>query len=247
MLSERPWKLESVLRLAMLVLGSFSAGILLMLLTSQPLARALDLDVEFVTHVMGFLSVQGLALVWVSVFMREHDLTWTEAFGFRHAPVPSAGLACAVMIVVLPLTLLFMGTVVAALLRWFGINPEAQVTVLFIKKHPPGWELAVMGFTAVVLAPLAEEALFRGVLYTALKQRGHPRLALVGTAALFAAIHFNLAALLPLFFLALVFTWLYERTGNLIAPIAAHMMFNAVNFVALVTDLPQWLEKMFTQ
>jgi membrane protease YdiL (CAAX protease family) len=100
-----------------------------------------------------------------------------------------------------------------------------------------------MGFTAIVLAPIAEEALFRGVIYTALKQRGYRWLALWGNAALFAFIHFNLAAMVPLFFLALVWTWLYERTGNLLASIAGHMVFNAVNFALLTTKLPAWLEK----
>ncbi len=33
--------------------------------------------------------------------------------------------------------------------------------------------------------------------------------------------------------LALVLTWLYEKTDNLLAPIAAHSLFNALNFIAL--------------
>ena len=100
-------------------------------------------------------------------------------------------------------------------------------------------------FTAVVLAPLAEELLFRGILYTLIKQHGRPRLALWGTSLLFGAIHFNLAALPSLCFLGLVFAWLYERTGNLLAPVTAHVLFNAVNFTAVVLDLPGWLEKVF--
>ena len=67
---------------------------------------------------------------------------------------------------------------------------------------------------AVVLAPIAEEAIFRGVLYPAFRNRGHRWIGLWVTALLFGAIHVNLAAFVPLTFLALVFTWLYERTGN---------------------------------
>jgi len=55
-------------------------------------------------------------------------------------------------------------------------------------------------------------------------------LALWGTAGLFALIHFNLLTFLPLMALALVLTYLYERTNNLLAPIAAHSFFNALNF-----------------
>jgi membrane protease YdiL (CAAX protease family) len=50
---------------------------------------------------------------------------------------------------------------------------------------------------------------------------------------LFGVIHFNLSSLVPLTVLALILIWLYEYTGNLLAPIAAHCVFNGANFVAL--------------
>jgi hypothetical protein len=77
------------------------------------------------------------------------------------------------------------------------------------------------GVVAIVVAPVVEEILFRGILYPAIKELGRPRLALWGTAILFALSHENAMSLLPLTFLALVLTWLYERTDNLLAPIAA--------------------------
>ena len=61
---------------------------------------------------------------------------------------------------------------------------------------------------------------------------------LFGVSALFAAIHFDAVTLVPLFALALALTWLYEKTDCLLAPIAAHSLFNAVNLVAL-DFLPQ--------
>ena len=67
----------------------------------------------------------------------------------------------------------------------------------------------------------------------AIKQAGHPRIALWGASLAFAAIHVNLATFLPLLLLALILTWLYETTGNLLAPIAAHSLFNTMNFVLL--------------
>ena len=240
---ERFWKLESLLRLALLVLMSISAGVFIGYLAIAPLAKASKLDPNFVAQVMGFLSVQGLALIWISIFVSEHDLTWAEAFGFRQAPGHSVTLAVATMLFALPFALVVLGGGISLLYHLLDSTPETQVTVSFIKNHPPAWQLIVMAFTAIVLAPVAEEALFRGVLYTALKQRGYRNLAVWGNAVLFALIHFNIAALVPLLFLALVWTWLYERTGNLLAPITAHMTFNAVNFALLTVKLPTWLEK----
>jgi membrane protease YdiL (CAAX protease family) len=91
-------------------------------------------------------------------------------------------------------------------------------------------QLAVLGFVTILLAPLAEEVLFRGILYPWIKQIGFPRLALWGTSLLFAVVHMNLVTLLPLLLLALLLAQLYERTDNLLAPISAHALFNALNF-----------------
>jgi hypothetical protein len=87
---------------------------------------------------------------------------------------------------------------------------------------------------AVVFAPIVEEALFRGILYPALKRLGRPRLALWGSSALFAAVHFNMVTFLPLMVFALVLVYLYETFQNLLAPIVAHSLFNAANFFLLI-------------
>jgi hypothetical protein len=84
-----------------------------------------------------------------------------------------------------------------------------------------------------VIAPVAEEFIFRGMLFPFVRQLGHPRLAWFGVSALFALIHDDRAIFVPLFVLALALTWLYEKTGNLLAPIAAHALFNAANLVLL--------------
>lgn len=229
----------------MLVLLSISSAAFALLLLAGPLAQALGLDAQFIAQLVGFLSVQGLALVWIDRFVREHGLTWAQAFGFRDRPGRSLGVAFLVMLLVIPLATAGIGGLMTWLLQLCGVVPEAQAAVTMLQKDMPGWQLALLGFTAVVLAPVAEELLFRGILYTVLKQRGYPRLALWGTSALFGLIHFNLAAMASLCFLGLVFAWLYERTQNLLAPIAAHVLFNAVNFAAVVLDFPGWLEKVF--
>ena len=98
---------------------------------------------------------------------------------------------------------------------------------------PLGGKLA-FGAAAIVLAPVAEEAIFRGVLYTAIKQQGYPRLALWGTSGVFAVMHANELTLLPLLIFALVLVHLYETFGNLLAPIVAHSLFNTANFLILL-------------
>ena len=243
MLADQQWKLSAVWRLfALLFLGMFAGGMILHTYGAE-LATRFQLKDEFVTHVVAFISVQGLGLLWVSLFLAEHHVGWVKAFGFWKRPLLSIWSSLTIMLVVIPIATIGLGTLMMHLLKVLGMEPDAQSTVVMIRNQLPGWQLAIIGFVAVALAPIAEEAIFRGILYPTLKQRGHTGLAWWGTALLFGAIHLNVAAFLPLTFLALVFTWIYERTGNLLAPIAAHCLFNAVNFLLLVQP-PKWLEPL---
>jgi membrane protease YdiL (CAAX protease family) len=64
---------------------------------------------------------------------------------------------------------------------------------------------------------------------------------------LFGLIHFNLATFLPLFVMGVMLARLYETTGNLLAPITLHCIFNAVNFLLFFFGqyLPDWV--LFTR
>jgi hypothetical protein len=81
----------------------------------------------------------------------------------------------------------------------------------------------------VILAPVAEELFFRGVVYNAWLREGGPRYALVGSAVLFAVIHLSLVAIVPIFLLGLALAWIYRRTANLLAPIAMHATVNGIS------------------
>jgi len=114
-------------------------------------------------------------------------------------------------------------------------TPHAQDAVQALQDPSvPVAEKIVFGLLAIVLAPLVEESLFRGILYPAVKQLGYPRLALWGTSVLFGALHVNEPTFLPLVVFGLVLVRLYENFGNLLAPIVAHGFFNAANFAVLM-------------
>ena len=114
-----------------------------------------------------------------------------------------------------------------------GVQPEVQQAVKVIQQAVSWPSRLALGVMALALAPVGEELLFRGILYAAIKQAGFPRLALWGTAILFAAIHINLVLFVPLLVLGLALTALYEWSDNLLAPIAAHSVFNALNLALL--------------
>jgi uncharacterized protein len=215
-----------VLRLLLGIFMCVAFGTLLALLLRG--ANAAKPDLSLGRMLVGVLSFQGAALVLVWRFVREHDLRWAEAFGFRNRAGSAVLFGTLAVIVFFPIGRMLQ-LLSITILTWLHLDPTAQTAVEVLRLASRGPGLVAFGLVTIVLVPLAEELVFRGILYPATKCYGFPRLALWGTSALFAAIHFNLVIFLPLLLLALVLTWLYEKTDNLLAPIAAHSLFNAVN------------------
>lgn len=178
------------------------------------------------------LSFQGAALVLIGRFLRWYRTGWAEAFGFKNGSRRAVLLGVEAAFAVFLVTW-FVRWGVQLVMEHGGMQPQEQTAVEVLRAANVWSERLVLGLATIVLVPPAEEMLFRGVLYPAIKQAGYPRLALWGTSLLFAAIHFNLAIFVPLTFLAVVLVWIYERTENLLASIVTHSVFNAINFALL--------------
>jgi membrane protease YdiL (CAAX protease family) len=94
--------------------------------------------------------------------------------------------------------------------------------------------IAVVALSMVLLAPVVEEIIFRGLLFGALA----PRLGVVAgaliTALLFGAVHGDLVLFPTLAALGFVNALAYAATGNLWVPIALHALNNAIGAIYLV-------------
>lgn len=233
MLSGKDWKPESIFRLLMaLFLGLALVGIL-----GQAAERLLPGETAERHQAIamgGTLVFQLASLGLVQWFVRENRSTWRQAFGLStHRWQRVLLLSVVVAVVVFPINLSLMW-ISQRLMEWQAIEPVPQATVEALQRSTSFEHRLILGVMAVLFAPVVEEVLFRGVFYPALKEAGFPRVALWGTALVFAATHANLMTFLPLTFFAIVLTRLYEETDNLAAPILTHGLFNAANFTWLV-------------
>lgn len=77
-----------------------------------------------------------------------------------------------------------------------------------------------------ILSPVAEELIFRGVLFAWLRRHVNFWIAGVLSALVFAAAHGIPDIILPTAVLGVLFAWIYERTGSLWPAIAAHIAHN---------------------
>ncbi len=254
-LERKPWEAEAVLALLMglfLIFGM--GGILASVLPRQPNAgisasgtpgntspSVASPKPAFSSFVLGTLTFHGAVLLLVHRFVRMHRVRWTDAFGWRRSGISRAlGAGVTVAGVAVPVAYGLQWLSVVALRHWgshWGYEPSVQGSVELLL-HSGTWAQSAYIFVfATLVAPVAEELLFRGILFPFIRDLGKPRLAFWGTAVLFGAMHGNLAAFLPLVFFGAMLAALYLRTGNLLAPMTAHALFNLVPFILLACGL----------
>jgi len=104
--------------------------------------------------------------------------------------------------------------------------PDTQSVVQLVIDDGSPALMLLIGLGAVVLAPLAEEIVFRGFLFRNLRDSLGKGLAMLLSGLAFAAVHFEPTLLLPLTALGVALALLYEWSGSLYVPIAVHALWN---------------------
>ena len=169
-----------------------------------------------------------VGLLTVAWLLHRRRLPWRSAFGLDPATALRDGFrGWLVLLGTMPL--LVVATMLYNLvLHLSGFQPTLQDVAFVISgETSPGVRL-YMVFLAVVLAPLFEEILFRGILLPVLAQRYGATAAVAAISMLFAGIHGHVPSLVPLFILSGSLCLAYIGTGSLMAPIAMHALFNGV-------------------
>jgi len=94
----------------------------------------------------------------------------------------------------------------------------------------------IIFFVAVVIAPVCEEILFRGLLQTSIRKiTTNPWPGILLTSIFFAMMHpwMHWPAL---FILSTCLGYAYEKSGSLYRPIFIHMLFNLINILAALSQ-----------
>jgi len=91
----------------------------------------------------------------------------------------------------------------------------------------------VVIFAVVILGPVVEEILVRGLLYGFLESRLATNIAIILTALAFALYHLQMVYFIPLFGIGLLLGWARSKTGSIGLPILIHVLNNGF-FVLLV-------------
>ncbi len=112
---------------------------------------------------------------------------------------------------------------------------ESYAERVELAQQAPVW---VLYLSSVIVAPIVEELIFRGLIFRSLKG-GMPRIvAALVSSAVFAVLHGTIMWMLYTFLLGLVLCVLYEKTRSLWACIACHMAFNIMGQIPFIGMLP---------
>lgn len=177
----------------------------------------------------------GMLLAWVLAKPRLDAPAGNTAAPFRPRGVPWKTGALT-FIAAWPVILLVM-LVWQNGLNALGIPLEKQEAIdLFAKAKDLRW-LLFLGAFAVALAPITEELVHRGAIFRYARERFPRALAVLGPACLFAALHWNLGSFAPLAVLAVIFSFVYERTGDIRVTMIAHGLFNLNTAVLILAGI----------
>ncbi len=123
-------------------------------------------------------------------------------------------------------------------LKALGLEPpKQQVLQFFLRPGVPVYGLALLWITTCVTAPLAEELLFRGSLFSWLRGQFSFWPAALLMALAFSLPHGGWKFIIPLGYLAIMLAWLREKTGSIWPSIGLHAAHN-FSTLLLVTLFP---------
>ncbi|MEA3307087.1 MAG: type II CAAX endopeptidase family protein [Elusimicrobiota bacterium] len=120
--------------------------------------------------------------------------------------------------------------VLAILAAKFLPLSEYKSPLSFLFEHSKGG-LKGQFVIAFMIIPfvVSEEIIFRGLIYGYLKKHKSFTFALLISSFLFAAMHGSPLVMLIVFIYGVIWVYLYEKTGGIIAPIIAHYLHNIIS------------------
>ncbi|MCC5804828.1 MAG: CPBP family intramembrane metalloprotease [Opitutales bacterium] len=185
----------------------------------------------------GFLMQGGFLAVFI-VFRAQFS-DWRERpLSLEPKPLLTAGqLGIFALLAAWPVVTLFSAAwlFLISWLRGLGLDIELapQAPVEMFQEAENVLHIVGLSILAVVMAPVAEEYVFRAGIFRYL--RGHMALpaAAVLNGLLFGLIHFNIQSFLPLAVLGALLCLSYEWTGDIKVPIFFHAAFN-LNSVVMI-------------
>lgn len=190
-------------------------------LTTDPVAIVIQIVAIIPAHLL------TLALAWL-VVTNGRKFSFTEMLGWR-----SGGMQWWYHAAI-------MGGFFVLVVAVSALLPEQENEMMRILKSSRS-AVFLVAFMAVVTAPLVEEVIYRGLLYSALQRTLGPGFAVALVTFLFALVHLpqyypSVSTMILLTLLSLILTLIRMKTDNLLPCIVLHTIFNGFQSALLIVE-----------
>lgn len=191
-------------------------------------------DVEPQTVVFQTLSFHLPVLTGLGLLFHFAGIRGAEQFGLnRGKALRRLGLSLILYLAMLP-PLWLISAVYQLILHRAGYDFCLQDVATLLTAPAPWFLRTALFLIVIIVAPVFEEIVFRGVFLPGLVRRFGFWPGIILISLVFGGLHLHLPSFLPLFLLSVVFCFAYARTRSLLVPIGMHACFNAVTTILLV-------------
>lgn len=212
---------------AMVVLGTA-----LLLIGGRSLADMFGLATEagFASPIIYIVGLGSSLLMLLGVYLFAVRRAGWAALGL--VPAPAGALIATPFLVLLGLVGVLIVNLAITLIQGSPLeNP--QVEAISGGQPLQGATLFWLLLLVAGLVPIAEELLFRGMLYPLLRVRFGPVAAVLLNAAIFAAVHIFPTVIPALFIVGLLIAFLREWSGSVVPCILYHMIQNSIGILSI--------------
>lgn len=187
--------------------------------------EAFSKDVQLIVTALGY--AMGTAAIWPTA----HMMITRTAKDARLSHLLREPLQNYILLIVAALGLQFGLTMLLTLL---GLSQSGDYQAVAESQFGGNLILGLICYGLVT--PFAEECMFRGILYNALKRFLNKKLSWVLSSFLFGAYHGNVVQGVYGFIMGLLMAYGYEYFGSFKVPVVLHMLANIIAYLLSVGD-----------
>lgn len=222
-------------------LAIFFYSLLMLIVGMAAQASSFDLSGPVATIVLS-AGLQIATVLLVMGFARRLDPDGVRSLGLRaEGSARAAGVGVFAYALAVPG---LVGTMLLSNWMWPALGLDASPQpIVELARGLTGEKLALFFVLAVFVIPLCEELFFRSFLQPLLVQNLGDRGGVAITALLFAGMHANLFALVPIFALALVLGSVMLRTQRVVSCWIVHALHNGLmlSLLVFVPESDRWI------
>ncbi len=167
--------------------------------------------------------------------MRRKDRALDVAAGILQKPKASYQKYIYIIGISIPFSLGLNNLILLSRIADYSTTYQETAQVLY---EPSIWvQLICLG----ILVPIAEEYVYRGLMYQRMKCYLSPRTAMILSAVLFGMNHGNTVQNIYGIFCGILLAWIFDKYNSLWAPILAHVVINVTSLCLTELHVFQWM------